>query len=55
MGELKRKLGRALNLMWSMPLLVFLFVTGMLLSVTVEKRLLRREATPRNDEDGKGA
>jgi len=51
MGELKRKLVRALNLLWLIPLLVVLVAAGLLLSVTVEKRLLKRDADP-GETDG---
>jgi len=53
MGDLKRKLKRVLNLLWSIPLLVILLAAGILLSVTVEKWQLRREVSSRNDEDDK--
>ena len=55
MEEMKRKLKRALNLMWSIPLLVILLGVGALLSVTVERRLVRPDVTPGDGENGKKA
>ena len=49
-----QKLKRILNLMWSIPLLVILIAVGMLLSVTVEKRQLRQDTTPRETDGGAG-
>ena len=53
MEKMRIKLKRVLNLMWSMPLLVVLLAAGVLLSLTVEGRLLKPSATSRNDENGK--
>lgn len=53
MEKMRIKLKRVLNLMWSMPLLVVLLAAGVLLSWTVEGRLLKSDATPRNGEDEK--
>jgi len=53
MGELRRKIGRFINLSWSIPLLAVVFVVGMLISWTVEKRQLRLETTPRDEDENK--